>query len=246
LIAESLTSLHVFFLLVQLDQPISKVRENELLFVYELDPIAGLQEEDEHEREGEGRDKEGVENEEGVQREDDRGAEADAVQNGREEQKEELAGAGEVVEKTEVAAPQTKKSSAEKGDAGAGLARGKLRAGPKPPRGSPRSSLPPPPPPPPPSAPPLISSPLLPLAAQAYAFGYNKRGSSSVVVSVVHRALDRVDSYFLNPFRCVKGPLTCEVDCDTLIYFSARALLSGSTSSGHQFCCVLIKELHAY
>ena len=50
--------------------------------------------------------------------------------------------------------------------------------------------------------PPLPPVPLLPLAMQAYSFGYNKRGSSSIIVSFIHRALDRTDTYFLNPFRC--------------------------------------------
>ena len=46
-----------------------------------------------------------------------------------------------------------------------------------------------------------LPKPMNPMAAQALACGYNRSGSGSFVVSVVHRSLHRSSSFFLNPFR---------------------------------------------
>ena len=145
----------------QLDQKVSKVRENEILFIYELEGIA-----------------------------------VGEVASGQDldDQNESKQGGG-VDEETTCSGDHLKESiGSVENRASSGNTTSPSRAD---------SDLISPPDPPPPSMkrPPLPPIPLLPLAMQAYAFGYNKRGSSSIIVSFIHRALNRTDTYFLNPFR---------------------------------------------
>ena len=48
------------------------------------------------------------------------------------------------------------------------------------------------------SASPVVLSPI---GAQADAYGYRRKGSTAKFVCVVHRCLERVERYFINPFR---------------------------------------------
>ena len=208
-------------LVAQLDQDVSKVRENELLFIYEMNPLSRAQKTDEDEKDTTDDMKYGKERVDGKEDDEDEEKEGGLMKERKEEHKEkdekndgeeeeeeeeeylkERRGGEEDKEAEEDTESKEVEGKYESGslDIGGRTERGKLRVGSKPPRGPPRSMLPPPPPP---HLPQSRAPPLLPLAFQGYGYGYNKRGSSSVLVSCVHRALERVESYFLNPFRCV-------------------------------------------
>ena len=146
----------------QLDQKVSKVRENEILFIYELEGI--------------------------VVGEVASGQDLDDQNEGKQ--------GGGVDEETTCSGDHLKESM--------GSVENRTFFGntTSPSRADSDPISPPDPSPSSMKRPPLPPVPLLPLAMQAYSFGYNKRGSSSIIVSFIHRALDRTDTYFLNPFRC--------------------------------------------
>ena len=185
---------HSIAALIGLDQPLSKVRETTTLFVYELDPVAASPKDalnststgeegasaksagdDEVLKEGEGAEVEEM---------------SVAAPFEEEEEEEEEVSQGDQEK-------QSKRPKAEDDDAPVALTAPPPAPATQPPWVSPSSNHSPPKVPHP--VPPIPG--LAPLAAQALGLGYNWQGSRSVMVTTVHRCLDRTHTFFLNPFR---------------------------------------------